>query len=216
MLKRQTTAMQVAEVLRMRIIRGELPDGAQIRQEAIASELGVSRIPVREALKQLEAEGLVTIETHRGAVVSKLSPTEIEELFDLRILLESWLLEQAVPALTEDDLAKAEACCAAMENERTVERWGALNWDLHHVLYAPANRPETLRILDRIHGQIDRYVRLQISLSSGQARANKEHREILRRCREGRADKAIAANRAHIDGVWESLKAQLEKRLEGA
>jgi len=214
MLKRQTTAMQVAEVLRMRIIRGELPDGAQIRQEAVASELGVSRIPVREALKQLEAEGLVKIETHRGAVVSELSLDEIAELFELRALLETWLLEQAAPALTDADLTEAEAICAEMENQPTVERWGELNWRFHHVLYAPAQREETLRIVDRIHGQIDRYIRMQISLSSGQNRANREHRAIVQLLREGKIDQAVAANRDHIHDVWGSLKEQLQKRLD--
>ena len=87
-LERKTVAEAVAEKLRMRILSGALQEGAQLRQEVLAAELGVSRIPLREALRLLEGEGLVTIVPHRGAVVSVRSPDEIGELFDLRVLLE--------------------------------------------------------------------------------------------------------------------------------
>ena len=73
-IKRHTVTSSVAEELRRRIVTGEYAGGEQIRQEAVADELGVSRIPIREALLQLESEGLVVIHTHKGAVVASLSP----------------------------------------------------------------------------------------------------------------------------------------------
>src|SRR5262245_22263850 len=97
---------------------GVLPEGQQLRQEALAADLGVSRIPVREALRQLEAEGFVAIESHRGAVVSKLSLDEIIELFELRIRLEGWLLALAIPEMGVDDLEKAGAALEAMISNR--------------------------------------------------------------------------------------------------
>ncbi len=106
-IERKTVAMLALERLRERILHGDYPEGAPLRQDALAAELGVSRIPVREALRQLEAEGLVTFSPHVGAVVSSLSLAEIKELFDLRALLESELLRRAIPHMHEDDLARA-------------------------------------------------------------------------------------------------------------
>src|SRR5262249_3001690 len=105
---RRTVAAEAAEVLRQRILSGDLRSGQPIRQEQIAQERGVSRIPLREALKQLEAEGFVTIEPHKGAIVSTLSLAEVEELFELRIHLESWLLRDAIPRMREGDFAQLD------------------------------------------------------------------------------------------------------------
>ena len=146
-----TTVTLVADQLRRRIMAGALPEGHQLRQEALAAELGVSRIPVREALRQLEAEGFVAIASHRGAVVSKLSPDEIVELFELRIRLEGWLLELAIPEMRDSDLERADAALETMISNRRIENWGQLNWDFHAALYAPSRRAATLRILRRIN-----------------------------------------------------------------
>src|SRR6516162_10695361 len=85
---RQSLTSAVADKLREEIIRGAIPEGAQLRQDAIATQYRVSRIPVREALRQLDAEGLITIVPNRGAVVPALSPNDVEELFSIRALLE--------------------------------------------------------------------------------------------------------------------------------
>ncbi|NNC00972.1 GntR family transcriptional regulator, partial [Corallococcus exiguus] len=105
-IKHRTIAAAVAEALRQRILDGDFAAGFQLRQDALADEFGVSRIPVREALMQLEAEGLVKIEPHKGAIVSELSTREIEELFELRSLLEPRLLKESAPRLTQDDYAR--------------------------------------------------------------------------------------------------------------
>src|SRR4051794_15630849 len=103
-IQRQTIASMTVEALRERILRGDYPEGEPLRQDALADELGVSRIPVREALRQLEAEGLVTFNPHRGAVVSTLSLDEIEELFQLRADIECDLLRRAIPNMTPEQL----------------------------------------------------------------------------------------------------------------
>src|SRR5438874_11719461 len=99
-IQRQTVAGMTVDALRERILRGDYPEGEPLRQDALADELGVSRIPVREALRQLEAEGLVTFSPHRGAVVSSLSLDEIVELFELRAEIETDLLARAIPRTT--------------------------------------------------------------------------------------------------------------------
>ncbi|HTN98462.1 MAG TPA: GntR family transcriptional regulator, partial [Nordella sp.] len=105
-LHHRTIASAVVDALRRRILDGEFAAGAQLRQDSLAKEFGVSRIPIREALLQLDAEGLVKILPHRGAVVSELSVAEIKELFDLRALLEPRLLRLSAPHLTEKDYAE--------------------------------------------------------------------------------------------------------------
>src|SRR5262245_1526124 len=98
--QRKTVVDLAVEELRDRILRGRYPEGSPLRQDALASDLGVSRIPIREALRQLEVEGLVTFSPHAGAVVSMLSLDEIWELFELRAMLESDLMRKAVPNMT--------------------------------------------------------------------------------------------------------------------
>jgi DNA-binding GntR family transcriptional regulator len=211
-IKRQTSSMLVAEELRRMILNDELPEGTGLRQEAIAESLGVSRIPVREALKQLESEGLVTIEMHKGAVVSGLQLEEIEELFEVRTILETWLLGLAIPAATTEDFERAESLLEEMAATKGVHEWGQLNWAFHRTLYQASGRHQTLRILERIHGRLDRYVRLQISLSAGQKQADIEHRRLLSLVRKRDSARALHCLDMHIGDVWRSLQGQIERR----
>src|SRR5579864_7793422 len=105
---RQSLASAVVERLREKILSGELREGEQLRQDAIADEFQISRIPVREALSHLAAEGLIKIVANRGAIVSALSPEEIGELFETRAVLECYMLRHAIPNLKEEDFERAE------------------------------------------------------------------------------------------------------------
>jgi DNA-binding GntR family transcriptional regulator len=207
--QRQTAAVMVANELRRRIMTGALAGGVQLRQENLARELGVSRIPVREAFKQLEAEGFVTLIAHKGAVVSVLSVEEISELFDLRSQLESWLLGLSIPRMRDSDLAAAEQALHAMMTTAAIEDWGALNWAFHQALYQASARNETLKILQLIHSRIDRYVRMQISLTTGQEKAHHEHRLILDYCRAGDTARALRILHQHIEDVKLALQDRL-------
>src|SRR5262249_56436032 len=113
---RQSLTSAVADKLRDQIIRGEIAEGTQLRQDAIAMQYHVSRIPVREALRQLDAEGLITIVPNRGAIVPALSPTDIEELFTIRALLEPEILKHSIPRLTQNEFAEAEVVLKRYEN----------------------------------------------------------------------------------------------------
>src|SRR3982751_6667727 len=129
-IQRQTIAGMTVEALRERILRGDYPDGEPLRQDALAVELGVSRIPVREALRQLEAEGLVTFNPHRGAVVSSLSLDEIAELFELRAEIECDLLRRAIPKMTKEQLDRAGEVLSRYERAlraHDVAEYGELN-----------------------------------------------------------------------------------------
>lgn len=206
---RSSLPTEVASGLRERIISGEIKEGEQLRQDQIASWFQVSRIPVREALRQLEAEGLVTIIPHHGAVVSSLSPEEIRELFELRSVLEVGMLRRAVPSLTESDLDVAQQICATFEasmaKETDVGKWGSLNWQFHSTLYRAANRPLFFSTIHSLHINSDRYIRLHLFLSHHYERNQKDHREILEFCRQRDADAACEVLERHIVSVGDEL-----------
>jgi DNA-binding GntR family transcriptional regulator len=206
------------EVLRERILRGEYAEGEQLRQDALAESLGVSRIPVREALRQLEAEGLVTFNPHYGAVVSSLSLEEIEELCQLRALLESELIRIAIPNLTDEDHERADAILVAYEaafKRRDIAEWGALNWRFHSTLLSAANRPLTLNVLSTLHNQSDRYMRMQLALTHGQDRAIGEHQTIATAARAGESERAAELVHEHIMGAGHRLIEFLRVHRDG-
>lgn len=206
--QRQTLTSMTADALRERILRGIYPAGEPLRQDAVAEQLGVSRIPVREALRQLEAEGLVTFTPHRGAVVSTLSPDEIAELFELRATIEGDLLRRAVPRTTPEDIARAREILDSYERALRggeVAAWGALNWQFHSTLYARANRSFTMSVVQKLHQHSDRYLRMQLALTHGESRANDEHRAILNAVKRRDTRKACSLLRDHILGAGRSL-----------
>jgi DNA-binding GntR family transcriptional regulator len=194
--------------LRRRILAGELGEGAQLRQEILAAELGVSRIPLREAFRLLEGEGLITIAPHRGAVVAVRSPEEIGELFDLRVLLEPDILRHAIPKLTERDLIEAATILAGYSNalsQRDVEAWGRLNTQFHLALYRPAERPRSLALVRSLLDQTDGYTRMQLLLTGGQSRAQREHTELLELCRARKTSAAAKLVEDHVREAGRSL-----------
>ena len=216
-LQRQTLAGMTLDAIRDRILRGAYPEGEPLRQDAIAEEMGVSRIPIREALRQLEAEGLVAFSPHRGAVVSSLSLDEIEEVFELRADIESRLLRRAIPLLDEDSLARAAEVLLRYERAlraHDVAEYGKMNWQFHSTLYDAADRPVALGIVQRLHQQADRYLRMQLALTHGEHRANEEHRAILDAARKHDVRRGTALLREHILGAGRSLGDFLREHRE--
>lgn len=216
---RQSLTSAVANKLREQIIRGEIPEGAQLRQDVLAAQYQVSRIPVREALRQLDAEGLITIVPNRGAVVPELSPDDIEELFAIRALLEPEVLKSSIPNLTEADFAAAKAVLSRYEEELRLEehlsQWGRLNWQFHSILYSRANRPHFMSIIRNVNHTGERYTRLQLYLTHGMQRANREHEQIFDLCQQRKAPAASKLLREHILYAGQSLKQALQKRRPG-
>ena len=216
---RQTLTHQTTEALRERILRGEFGDNMPLRQDAIAAELGVSRIPVREALRQLEAEGLVVFNPHRGAVVSSLSIGEIEELFELRAQIESDLVRRAVPRVRREDISSAKDTLKAYDvafRKGEITTWGKLNWEFHATLYAPADRVFTMAVVQRLHQQSDRYMRMQLVLTHGETRASDEHRAILAAIEERDVREAAHLMRDHILGAGRRLVTFVRTEREAA
>lgn len=218
-LRRQSLPEALAESLRERILNGEFKDGDPLVQDAIANEYDCSRMPVREAFRQLEASGLIVSKMHKGAIVRSLPPEQILELFELRALLECEVLARAIAIMSDDDVAGSRAILKQLEDayhRRDIGRWGALNWEFHKSLYLPANRVQTMAVIQGINVQTDRYIRLQLLLTDAFADAEQEHREILRLCVERNVAEAIPYLRQHILNAGRNLVAAMVSRRSSA
>lgn len=204
-LERKSLSVQVADKLRQRIISNTYAQGEQLRQDEVARQLGVSHIPVRAAFQLLEAEGLITNVPYKGAVVTRLSAAEIEEYFDIRANLEVDLLKRSIGGIEAGALARARKIVERMDTA-SPERWGEYNWQLHEELYSAANRPITLDFVRKIHDNLDRYVRIQLSLSAeNRQRAHEEHIQLIELCAARDRQKALRLLNAHICGVRDDL-----------
>lgn len=212
-LVRKTTVELVLDDLRARILSGRLEPGKPLRQEALADELGVSRIPLREAMRILSSEGLVDLQPHRGAFVSHLSKEEVQEFFDIRMRLEPWLLREAALRIGEADLGRARAIVGQMDTA-DAEDWGRLNWQLHELLYRPAGKPAALAIVRGIHEKSERYFRFQVVNAPIQQQAHGEHIQLIELCAHRQAAKAQAALEKHISDAGEQILAIVSRLMD--
>lgn len=181
----------IADDLRERILSGEIEEAETIRQEALAEEYDVSRMPIREALKRLNAEGLVELTNNRGATVTKHSLSEIGEIFDVRALIEVDLFRRAIPEMKASDFARCHSILDKMEDSYDaddVAKWGELNFQYHAALYAAAHRTLTNELVQRVSLQSDRYVRMHLSVMKQREPAKEEHRQLLSLAKDRDAD----------------------------
>ncbi len=200
-----SVATLVFEALRKAIIEGEIKDGEPLRQDEIAKLFNTSRIPVREAISRLEEQGLVKSQRYKGAVVAGLSLCEASEIFDFRALVEGEVITRAVPLMSKTQLQEARAFCEAFAAAPDPMDWGDLNRKFHWALYSACALPYHLSVVDNAMDRIDRYLRAQLVMSDGMARANREHLAILTACETGDAMRAADLTRAHILGAKASL-----------
>jgi DNA-binding GntR family transcriptional regulator len=210
-IERRSLATQVAEALRELIVSNTYKQGQQLRQDEIAKRLGVSHIPVREAFQLLEAEGLITNVPYKGAVVTRLSESEVEEYFDIRATLEVDLLRRALGKIKPEAIARAREMVKKMDSAPPL-RWGEYNWSMHEALYQAAARPITLELVRKIHDNLDRYVRIQLSLAEeNRQRAHKEHIQLIDLCEAADRAKALKLLSTHINGVRDDLLNHLKQ-----
>ncbi len=212
----KTRTQLVVETIREKILSGEFKAGESLRQAALATELNVSRIPVREALLQLEGEGLVVFEPHKGATVTELNVKHVDELFELRAMLEGHLLAASLPLLTQEKLAEASDILAkldkALGTENAANTWSELNSNYHNCLYSAAKRPQTQDLVNTLNKNADRYIRMHLLWAGGISKAGPEHNQLLAFCKTGDIDQAVAVLRRHILSSRDEIKAFLEQR----
>ncbi len=205
----------IFDALRDEIISGNLKAGESIRQEYIAKLFNVSRIPVREALKRLEAQGLVKNERYKGAIVSSLSDDEIEEIYEVRKNLEPLVIKYSVANMRKETLELAREYCDAFSDEEDPAKWGDLNRQFHETLYRDCARPFHLKIISEAIDRVESYIRAQLVLTKGMGVAIREHTAILEACEKGDGEQAAELTRQHIGDSYNSLMKYLRTRNTG-
>jgi len=206
----RTLSDQTYEIVRRRILIGAMQPGTAVRQDVIAAELGVSKIPLREALGRLEQDGLLSSYPNRGYVVRDLSTDEASEVFALRLKLEPGAVAEACLRATPADHAAAEKALSALEAELAKPDGDhvSLNRAFHLALVRPGGHI-TFQLMERLQILAERYVRVHLEPLGRDERASREHREILAAWIRGDAAAVEALTANHILGTLSDLKQQL-------
>lgn len=182
--------------VREAILTAALPPGSRLRQEKLAEMFGTSRIPVREALRALEYEGLVSSIPYRGFTVTELDADDIEEVYDLRILLESHAIRLAVPLMTDDDLAALEQLYAQMVAAPTADEQLGAREQFYIRLYSMTGRPRLVGLISRLRQEVARSLRWPTL-----QHAPSHHERFFEAIRAGDADGAAALLASHYRRV---------------
>lgn len=210
-----TATAQLVAVIRERILAGVLAGGTRLHQHNLAAELGVSHIPVREALRILENEGFVVGRERRGMYVAGLTLEEAVELGELRKTLEPMAIELSVPRVTPAILTEALALKARLDQEQDATHWMALNWEFHRVLYGAAGRPRLLEMLQILWHNVDRYCRLMSRKNQGRHFVS-DHQKLIQAYRRKDAAAASRSVIQHIEHIERRLFPLLTSGAEAA
>lgn len=209
----------IVDRLRNAILRGDFMPGQKLDQDEIAQMLHVSRIPIREALRTLAAEGLVEVVPHRGATVAELSTTELEEILWLRGVLEGMAARLAVPKLDAERIVTLEAILKELNQTTDLDRWIELNHRFHHTIYLAANRPRLYSLIENLRNTVTPYMRQYVASSDHIQQVAHSHQLIFEACvkhdavlAEQETQKHLAAASTGIIVYAQSLAARnLEK-----
>ncbi len=191
----------IFHVLREGIISARLPGGMQLKQDEISAALNVSHIPVREALRRLEAQGLVRIHPNRGAAVTELTRSELLDMMEVRATLSVMMLKRSVPMLTHADFDALEQIVRQQREtaDEDLVRSEELNYKFHEILTSHAANSMANLLLELVHANIDRYLRASF-YGTPQTRevSINEHEAIMMTCREGDFETACELLKDHI------------------
>lgn len=204
--------MLAASAIREAIIKGIMVPGQEIDEEMIARNLNISRMPVRQALGILEAEGIVKRPYRKGAVVTELTAAELEELYNVRAYLEGLAIRRAVPNYSAGHLQKLKACLAELSrNMEDPAAYLELNNRFHALLYEPCEWERLLGLITQLRNNSGRYMILAHTEIIRNPPAGKRHQDILATCARGDAARAEELVRNHILNAMEMLLATLTK-----
>lgn len=211
MTSRPTAQDAVLSRLREDILTGVLGPGDQLVQESLADRYGVSRVPLREALKTLESEGQLVYHPHRGYFVVELSADDLREVYHLRALLEDAALRAAVPTLDDrdlDDIAELADEIEQAASEGDVRAMTEANRRFHFAMYDAAGMPRLSRLLRQLWEATDAYRALYYQGEDNRHRVTDEHARMVQALRAGDTDVVVALHdehRAHSVTAVEAL-----------
>lgn len=211
-----TAQEAVLAELRREILEGRLAPGTPLRQDALAERLGFSRVPVREALKTLEAENLVSYAPRRGYSVTALDFGELAEIYNIRRLLEDEAIRLAIPNLTEEDIERMEHAVRDIEVASIAGDMIAItaaNRRFHFALFVPSGSGELVRILRNLWDASDSYRSLYFTDLENRRLVNREHREILEAVGKSDTEEIIRLLSIHRDNALKELRKLLPKEV---
>ncbi|WP_174614468.1 GntR family transcriptional regulator [Virgibacillus ihumii] len=201
---------QVCSVLRRAILKGDFKPGERLVQSELAEQIGVSRMPIREALRTLETDGLVTLEPHKGAVVRSLKKEDIKEIYELRSVLEPLALKKGMGYFSNWDLKTLQSHHEAMKQAKSGEEYVEWNVSFHQLLFSRCQSPRLLSFIESISRG---FAQDTPQLIPGQIqKSNKEHESILKAILDDETEKAGEYLKQHIKRTGEELLESLEKR----
>jgi len=203
--ERKTASDYIADALRVAIYDGQFTDGEELNQVELGNYFKVSRAPVREALRRLQAEGLISSVAHRRAVVIGLELDEITELLEIRAIIEGHLVEKAGPHITTASLRRLDHLCDEMEIISDYDYdWVKKNWEFHGALYGPSGSKIAIALVEQYHQKVERYVRRTGSVERLR-RAVVEHRQILSEVQNEQFSAARSKIQEHIMHTSEEI-----------
>lgn len=206
MIAAKTWQETAVEQLREAIIRGVYQPRQRLKQQELARALGCSPVPVREALHRLAAEGFVVIDPQRGARVADFNSRDLEEIYEVRTLLEARAAELAADRMTAETARRLRAVLDKMETPDIAPvDWVRLNWEFHDSLYAAAEQEFLRKTISNLRRSMEPYLRLDIVQVGNYAAGRREHRAILQACVRG--DRKLAARHtvAHLRRTAQGL-----------
>jgi DNA-binding GntR family transcriptional regulator len=195
-----TIAARISRTLADRIVRGELMPGERLRQDHIAAEFGASHVPVREAFRRLEAQGLASSEPRRGVRVADFGLGDVREVAEMRAVLEVLALRHAIPNLTPALIDEAEAATLAGDQAADVKSWELANRRFHRLITAPCNMPRLMETIDGLHAASARFL-FSAWRAGWERRTDNDHRAILDALRGGRAEEAVRILEGHVQWI---------------
>jgi DNA-binding GntR family transcriptional regulator len=195
-----TIAAKISRMLADRIVRGELAPGERLRQDHIAEEFGASHVPVREAFRRLEAQGLAVSIPRRGVRVADFGLTDVREVAEMRAALEVLALRHAIPNMTAAILDEAEAATLEGDKAMDVRQWEEANRRFHRLITAPCNMPRLMEAIDGLHAASARFL-FSAWRAGWERRTDKDHRAIIDALRGNRAEEAIRVLDGHVQWI---------------
>lgn len=207
-IRASTLTEQVYEVLKERITSGAYPGGHHLVERSLAKEFGVSKTPVREALARLEREGLVLFEAGRGMRVRMLDPVEVDELLELRELLEGFIAEKAAIVGEDDDIRRLESIVTESEAlpPSNIQDYKRLDEQFHRILREMARNRVLANVIDSLQAQISLVMATTIILPGRRAASVQEHRDIFEAIQAKDPRAAGEYARLHMRNARRALK----------
>ncbi|MBE2319478.1 GntR family transcriptional regulator [Solirubrobacter sp. CPCC 204708] len=200
----------VYETLREGILNGVFQPGERLRQDQLAEAIGVSRIPVRSALLQLESDGLITFNPYRGAVVNKLSSNEMREIYELRAVLEAHALRKAVDAMTPEKLAHLEQLAVELNAIQDGEEFLVRRNEFYRELYDNEHQARTVGLIERLRAEAGRYW-LERKVDYVSRPGERDHLHLIEFIKAGDIESAVAWLEDHLQKVCDDLVGLMEK-----